>query len=146
MDEKKAQLIEIVGEGSVLDSPEIGESFSLDCDLSPPLSPRFMVKPRNADEVQKIVLWANETHTPLVPMSSGGPHFRGDTDPTAPESVIVDLSGMTRIPKIDRRNRLALIEPGVTYTQLQPALRKEGLRVITPLLPRSNKSVIASLL
>jgi FAD/FMN-containing dehydrogenase len=145
MDEKKAQLIEIIGEAGVLDSPEMGESFSLDRDLISPPSPCFMIKPGNADEVQKLVLWANETHTPLVPVSSGGPHFRGDTDPTA-ESVIVDLSGMTRIPKIDRRNRLALIEPGVTYTQLQPALQKEGLRVITPLLPRSNKSVIASLL
>jgi FAD/FMN-containing dehydrogenase len=146
MDEKKAQLIEIVGKVGVFDSPEIEESFSLDHDLIPPLKPRFMVKPRNADEVQKIVLWANETHTPLVPMSSGGPHLRGDTLPTAPESVIVDLSGMKRILKIDRRNRLALIEPGVTYAELQPELEKEGLRIIAPLLPRSNKSVVASLL
>jgi FAD/FMN-containing dehydrogenase len=146
MGEKKAQLIEIIGEAGVLDSPKMGESFSLDRDLILSLSPRFMVKPGNADEVQRIVRWANETHTPLVPMSSGGPRFRGDTVPTAPESVVVDLSGMTRIPKIDRRNRLALIEPGVTYTQLQPALEKEGLRIITPLLPRDNKSVIASLL
>jgi len=81
-----------------------------------------------------------------VPVSSGEPHLRGDTAPTAPESVIVDLSGMKRILKIDRRNRLALIEPGVTYGQLQPELQKEGLRIIAPLLPRANKSVLASLL
>jgi FAD/FMN-containing dehydrogenase len=48
--------------------------------------------------------------------------------------------------KIDRRNRLALIEPGVTYAELQPALQAEGLRMIAPLLPRRNKSVVASLL
>ena len=146
MDEKKARLMEIVGEAGVFDNPEIGESFSLDHDLIPPMQPRFMVKPRDVDEVQKIVLWANETLTPLVSVSSGGPHLRGDTLPTAPESVIVDLSGMKRILKIDRRNRLALIEPGVTYSQLQPELYKEGLRIITPLLPRDNKSVLASLL
>ena len=146
MDEKKARLMEIVGEAGVLDHPEVGESFSLDHDLIPPMKPRYMVKPRNVDEVQEIVLWANQTLTPLVPMSSGGPHFRGDTVPTAPESVIVDLSGMDRILKIDRRNRLALIEPGVTYTQLQPELRREGLRMVMPLLPRGNKSVIAGLL
>jgi FAD/FMN-containing dehydrogenase len=105
-----------------------------------------MVKPKNVDEMQKIVLWANQTQTPLVPMSSGEPHFRGDTLPTVSESVIVDLNGMKRILKIDRRNRLALIEPGVTYTELQPELQKEGLRIITPLLPRTNKSVIAALL
>ena len=146
MDEKKQRLKEIVGTASVFDNPEIGESFSLAHQLIPPLPPHFMVKPRNVDEVQKIVLWANETQTPLVPVSSGGPHFRGDSTPTAPEAVIVDLSGMQRILKIDRRNRLALIEPGVTYPQLLPELEKAGLRLIMPLLPRSNKSVIASLL
>jgi FAD/FMN-containing dehydrogenase len=146
MNKKKSELTEIVGEASVIDNPEIGDAFSLDHHLIPPLTPSFMVKPKNVDEVQKIVLWANQTQTPLVPVSSGGPHFRGDTLPTASESVIVDLSDMKRILKIDRRNRLALIEPGVTYTQLQPELQKEGLRIITPLLPRANKSVIASLL
>lgn len=146
MDEKKTQLMEIVGEARVLDNPDIGESFSLDRQLIPPLMPGFMIKPKNVDEVQNIVLWANQTQTPLVPVSSGGPHLRGDTLPTASESVIVDLSDMKRILKIDRRNRLALIEPGVTYTQLQPKLQQEGLRIITPLLPRANKSVIASLL
>jgi FAD/FMN-containing dehydrogenase len=146
MDEKKQRLMEIVGTTSVFDNPDIGEPFSLAHQLIPPLPPRFMVKPKNVDEVQKIVVWANETQTPLVPVSSGGPHFRGDSTPTAPEAVIVDLSGMQRILKIDRRNRLALIEPGVTYAQLQPELEKEGLRLIMPLLPRSNKSVIAGLL
>jgi FAD/FMN-containing dehydrogenase len=39
-----------------------------------------------------------------------------------------------------------LIEPGVTFAELQPVLHAEGLRMIAPLLPRGNKSVIASLL
>ncbi len=146
MDEKKARLIDLVGEANVLDNPEIGEPFSLDSRLIPPIPPRFRVKPRNVDEVQQIVLWANETSTPLVPLSSAGPHSRGGTLPAAPESVIVDLCGMNRILKIDRRNRLALIEPGVTYSQLLPELLKQGLRIATPLLPRKTKSVIASLL
>jgi len=143
MDEKKARLMEIVGDTGVVDKPGNGETFSLDHHLIPPLTPSLMVKPKNVAEVQEIVLWANQTRTPLIPVSSGGPHFRGDTLPTASESVIVDLSGMKRILKVDRRNRLALIEPGVTYTELQPELEKEGLRIITPLLPRKNKSVIA---
>jgi FAD/FMN-containing dehydrogenase len=146
MNEKKERLMEIVGKAGVFDNPEIEEPFSLDHNLIPPMKPSFMVRPKNVEEVQKVVLWANQTLTPLVPVSSGGPHFRGDTVPTAPESVLVDLSGMKRILKIDRRNRLALIEPGVTYGQLQHELQKEGLRIVMPLLPRGNKSVLASLL
>jgi hypothetical protein len=81
-----------------------------------------------------------------VPLSSGGPHFHGDTVPNCSQAVILNLIGMKRIIKIDRRNCLALIEPGVTFTELQLALAKEGLWLSAPLLPRSNKSVIASLL
>ena len=146
MDEKESRLMEITGDGGFLTKPEFEAAYSLDHTLIKPFSPFLQVQPRSVDEVQKIVLWANETQTPLVPISSGGPHFRGDTYPTTPEAVMVDLRGMNLILKIDRRNRLALIEPGVTYTELQSALREEGLRIISPLLPRKNKSVITSLL
>jgi FAD/FMN-containing dehydrogenase len=146
MDQNKSRLVEIVGNAGVFDGPDIGESFSLDHKLILTSKPSLLVKPRDVDEVQKIVLWANDTLTPLVPMSSGEPHFHGDTFPTAPESVIVDLREMKRILKINRRNRLALIEPGVTYSQLLPELRNEGLRIAMPLLPRANKSVLTSLL
>jgi FAD/FMN-containing dehydrogenase len=53
---------------------------------------------------------------------------------------------MNRILRVDRRNRMAVVEPGVTYAQLQPELAKEGMRVTPPLYPRANKSVVASLL
>lgn len=146
MENKKTQLEEIVGTAGVFEQPALNEPPSLDHYLIPPLKPRFLVRPKDTAEVQKIVLWANQTLTPLVPVSSGEPHFRGDTLPTSSEAVIVDLSEMKRIQKIDRRNRLALIEPGVTYSQLQPELQQAGLRLVMPLLPRTNKSVIASLL
>jgi FAD/FMN-containing dehydrogenase len=146
MEPQQARLAEIVGPDRVLDRPAMEESFSLDRYLVPGMRPSCKVKPRSVDEVQKIVLWANETRTPLIPVSSGPLHLRGGTLPTAPEAVMVDLSDMKRILRVDRRNRLALIEPGVTYGELQPVLQRHGLRIITPLMPRSAKSVIASLL
>ncbi len=53
---------------------------------------------------------------------------------------------MNKILRVDRRNRMVVIEPGVTYAQLQAELAKEGMRVTPPLYPRANKSVIGSLL
>ncbi len=106
----------------------------------------MVVKPANADEVQGIVKWANQTRTPLVPVSSGLPHFRGDSVPGSEGAVIVDLSGMNRIIMTDRRNRVAVVEPGVTFSKLQPELAKEGLRLSMPLLPRTSKSVLGSVL
>jgi len=146
MVDKKDELRKIVGAENVLDDPETIEVYSKDESFVPPRKPRLVVKPKNVDEVQGIVKWANQTSTPLVPISSGPPRFRGDTVPTLPEAVIVDLSGMKRIIKTDRRNRVAIVEPGVTFGQLQPELVKEGLRLTMPLLPRSTKSVVTSLL
>lgn len=146
MNRKKETLIGLVGKGNVYDDPETMEAYSRDQSFALQMTPSFVVEPGNVREVQEIVKWANQTRTPLVPVSSGAPRFHGDTVPSSAEAVIVSLSQMNQIIRIDRRNRMALIEPGVTYRQLQPELAREGLRLSTPLLPRMNKSVVASLL
>lgn len=146
MTEKKEELAKIVGKGNVLDDPGTLDAYSKDQSFVPTRKPRFVVKPDSVDEVQKIVQWANQTSTPLVPVSSGPPHFYGDSVPSATGAIIVDLTKMKRVIRIDRRSRMIIVEPGVTYSQLQPEVAKEGLKLSMPLLPRSNKSVIASLL
>ena len=118
VESEKAGLAAIVGEGKVLDGSGLLEGYSRDMSFRTPLKPWFVVKPGNPDEIQKIVTWANETRTPLIPVSSGLPHFNGDTVPTAAGAIIVDLSGMKQIIHIDHRNRMAMIEPGVTFSQL----------------------------
>jgi len=143
---KKDELIKIVGAENVINDPVTLDVYSKDHSFIPPRKPRMVVKPKSADEVQGIVKWANHTGTPLVPVSSGLPHFRGDTIPSSEGAVIVDLSGMNRIIMIDRRNRVAIVEPGVTFSKLQPELAKEGLRLSMPLLPRTSKSVLGSIL
>jgi len=143
---KKAALSAIVGSGFVSDDPDVLSRYAADESFATPRRPWFVVRPKEAAEVQALVTWANDTATPLVPVSSGPPHFHGDTVPSVAESVIVDLGRMNAIKRIDRRNRIAVIEPGVTYQKLKGALASEGLRISQPLLPRANKSVVASLL
>jgi FAD/FMN-containing dehydrogenase len=143
---KKEDLIGIVGKENVLDDPAVLEAYSWDQSFALPMKPSFVIKPENTGKVQEIVKWANLSRTPLVPVSSGPPHFHGDTVPGAAGAVVVDLRRMNHIVRVDRKNRMTLIEPGVTYSQLQSELAKEGLNLSTPLLPRANKSVIASLL
>ena len=146
MDKNKDELIKIVGTENVINDPATLDIYSKDHSFIPQMLPMMVVKPKNADEVQDIVKWANQTNTPLVPVSSGQPHFRGDSVPSSEGAVIVDLSGMKRIVMMDRRNRVAIVEPGVTYSELQPALAKQGLRLSMPLLPRASKSVLGSVL
>ncbi len=142
----KQDLIGLFGTDNVLDDPASLGSYARDQSFVLSIRPRFVVRPGSGDEVQALIVWANKTSTPLVPVSSGSPHFYGDTVPSVPGAVIVDLSRLNEIMRIDRRNRIVVIEPGVTYAQLQPELAKVGMRVTPPLFPRANKSVIASLL
>jgi FAD/FMN-containing dehydrogenase len=56
------------------------------------------------------------------------------------------MSGMQKIYSINKTFRIVIIEPGVTYGQLQKALKKEGLMLNVSLAPRAEKSVVASIL
>jgi FAD/FMN-containing dehydrogenase len=143
---KKEQLGAIVGPPHILDDAASLDGYGRDHSLVPALKPWFVVRPADGKQVQALVAWANQTRTPLIPVSSGPPHFHGDTVPSVPEAVIVDLGRLNAIRRIDTRNRIAVIEPGVTYGRLDAALAAEGLRISRPLAPRANKSVVASLL
>jgi hypothetical protein len=140
------ELVKLIGSSNVLDGPEILQDYSGDTSFTPRIEPRCIVKPADAGEVQAITKWANDTGTPLIPVSSGAPHFRGDTVPGVEGAVIVDLSRMKRIIRVDPVNKLVMVEPGVTYGELQPELEKEGLSAYMPLAPRGSKSVIGSVL
>ena len=140
------KLTEIVGAGNInVEQPTL-EEYSKDMSFVNAVKPGCIVKPKTMADIEAIVKLANETLTPLVPVSSGPPHFRGDTVPGIGGTIIVDLSGMKKIIKVDRTNRVAMFEPGVTFDELIPAVAKEGLRLNMPLLPRMSKSVTGSLL
>jgi len=140
------ELARIVGKDNILNDPETLKIYSGDCSFAPRKTPAFVVKPANVEELQGVVRWANEKHIPLVPVSSGTPHFRGDTVPSVDGAVIVDLRRMNKIIRVNHANRVAIVEPGVTFGELQTELAKEGLSAYIPLAPRSTKSVLASVL
>jgi FAD/FMN-containing dehydrogenase len=143
---QKEKLVEIIGAANVSDEQTALDSYSMDISFVNQIRPDFIVKPANAVQVEKIVRLANDTSTPLVPISSGSPHFRGDTVPSAGGAIIVDLRRMNKVIFVDRPRRVAMVEPGVTFGELIPAVKKEGLRLNMPLLPRKTKSVIGSML
>ena len=140
------KISKIVGSGKVTRGEQELSEYTKDFSFVNALRPRCIVKAETADQIKQIIQLANDTATPLVPVSSGPPHFRGDTVPAAGGSIIVDLSGMKKIIRVDRVNRVAMFEPGVTYSELMKAVAKEGLRLNLPLLPRQNKAVVGHLL
>ncbi|NLE10662.1 MAG: FAD-binding oxidoreductase, partial [Actinobacteria bacterium] len=142
----KQKLTKIVGGANVSDDAATLDAYSKDISFVNKVRPAYVVKPRSADEVRQLVAVANETLTPLVPVSSGAPHMKGDTVPGIGGAIVADLSGMNKIVFVDRPRRVCMVEPGVTFGELVEATKKEGIRLNMPLLPRSTKSVVGSLL
>ncbi len=140
--ELKLKLEDIAGKGNVFDDRDILMKYSRDKSLEEAGSPTFVVFPKDTQGLCTILEFANEKTLPVIPVSSGT-HNWGAALPRM-GGIVVDLSRWNNIQKIDKRNRAVRIEPGVTYGQLQDALKDEGLRALTPLLPRKDQSVLTA--
>ena len=141
MDEAmKVALTQIVGSERISDDEDMLSLYSR------AYPPSLVVWPTSTEEVAKIVKWANKNSIALAPVSSAGPKLRGSSLPKVKDAVVLDMNKMNNILRIDALNKVAMVEPGVTYDQLITELKKEGLRPLMPLLPKASKSVLASCL
>ena len=139
------ELTRAVGLENVSTDAATLKSCALDCSVVTGTTPDFIAYPHNKAEVREIVRIANDRHVPLVPVSSGPPRFHGDTLPSQ-GGIVVDFTRMRRIIQMDKVSRYVMIEPGVTFGELVPALARQGMRLNAPLAPRANKSVLTSCL
>ena len=139
-DAQEAEIEQILGKDNMSNSEEIISAYS------GKESPSLVVWPTCTEEIVKLVKWANRNAIPLIPVSSAGPKLRGSSLPKVKNAIAVDLNKMRKILRIDAKNKVAMIEPGITYDHLISELKKEGLRPLMPLLPKASKSVLASCL
>ncbi len=102
------------------------------------------VKASSEEEVQNILRIADSSGIPVTPYSTGA-NNQGAAIQSVP-GMILDLSEMKRIIDIDTISRNAVIEPGVSFEDLQTAARKKGLRALTPIEQPSSASVLATYL
>lgn len=136
----KSAMIKIVG------SDNISDHMNQLISYSGYKVPSIIVWPRNTNDVKLIVQWANKHKVPVIPRSSSSPDLRDSSIPRVSDSIVIDLSKMNEILRIDYHNKVVMIQPGVTYYNLLEELKKNGLRPAMPFLPPSTKSVLSSCL
>jgi len=140
----KDELAKIVGKENVSNAPADLLKYSKDRSLVPPGMPECVVCPTSSEKVSEILKWANKNNVPVVPVSSKE-HFNGGGVPRQ-GGVVMDLSKMNNILEIDEDLKKVRLEAGVTWAQLNGELAKKGLRVIMPLLPHADRSVLSDFL
>ena len=104
-----------------------------------------VLAPRSGEDVGAAIRLAVAHGVGLYPRSSTGPARLGRSRPEGP-GVVVDLSGMDGVLHVEPRERVAIVEPGVTFAALQGVLSPHGLRTGRPLLPPAGKSALAAAL
>lgn len=125
----------IVGKEHILLDKETRVCYSYDA-TNMNYMPDVVVYPRTAQEIAEIVKLANEHRFPVIPRGAGT-GFTGGSLPVEGGVVLV-LTKMNKIIKIDPENLLAIVEPGVVTFDLQQAVEKIGL--FYPPDPASLKS------
>ncbi len=122
------RLKEIVGEANVIQDSDKLKAYALDGKR-----PKVVVSPKTISEVSKVVAHANQQHLTIVPMGNGTKMGMGGV----PKKMdIVLLTGrLNRITDCDTDNLTLSVESGITLSEVQRRLSKEGKGYFLPLDP-----------
>jgi len=138
------ELAKIVGKKNVSNAKEDLLAYAHDYSLVSPGMADVVVWPKNSGEISKIVHYCNKNNIPLIPVSSKV-HFNGCTIPKQ-GGIVLDMTRMNSVLEVDTYNRKVKIEPGVTWGQITNVLNKKGMRIMMPLLPHPERSVLTDFL
>ncbi|WP_026424253.1 FAD-binding oxidoreductase [Actinokineospora inagensis] len=93
--------------------------------------PAYVVRPRTTDEVAGVLRLATEGRVPVTARGSGS-GLSGAAIPSA-DGIVVSFERMNSVLEIDPDNHVAVVQPGVTLTELDE--RTAGAGLVYPVYP-----------
>jgi glycolate oxidase len=133
------ELTAIVGRNNISTDKSEMEGYSYDeMPLATRYFPEVVVKPGDAQVVSKLLAFANKKRIPVTPRGAGT-GLSGGSIPIY-GGILLSLERMNRILEIDRENSVAVVEPGVTLSELCSEVEQQGLYY--PLYPGEMTATI----
>lgn len=127
MTDMTTQFSTIVGAHNVLTGDAIPEDYAHDEVLTKPAQrPAYLAKPATADEVAQLLKKASENGVPVTARGSGT-GLSGAAIPRA-DGLLISFERMNAVLEVDVTNQVAVVQPGVTLTELDAATAGTGLR------------------
>jgi len=83
----------------------------------------YIIYPKNKEEIQFILKFANQYLVKIYPISCGKNWGFGSSLPSENDTIVVNLKDFNSILDIDLENGHAIVTPGVTQEQLANALK-----------------------
>ncbi len=118
---------DIVGPTHLLTGDAISDDYGHDEALTipPQRPPAYLAKPASAEEVAALLKTATEHRVPVTARGSGC-GLSGAAQPVA-DGVLISFERMNAILEIDTDNHVAVVQPGVTLTELDAETARVGL-------------------
>jgi glycolate oxidase len=121
----KVLLSRALGPSKVVADRDACERFASDDSDMPGRTPDVVVLAETTEDVERALAVAREAGVPITPRA-GGTGRTGGATPVA-GGIVLSMLGMNAIVDIDRRERVAVVEPGVVLADFHAAVEKEGL-------------------
>jgi FAD/FMN-containing dehydrogenase len=111
------------------------------CSSETELKPEVVVWPKNTEQVQRLLLFANQGRQSVVFRGSG----TSTVDGCIGENVLlVSSERMNRVLRFDVKNKIIEVEPGMKITDLNTSLR--SLKLIFPLIPFNPAQTVGGMI
>jgi D-lactate dehydrogenase (cytochrome) len=128
MENSLEQLQALLGDGKVSTSPSVLEQHGRDENFPEVRPPLAVAYAESKEDVQIVLEWCRTWRIPLIPFGAGT-SLEGALVPARADIAVLslDLSRMNQVVSIQPDNFLAVVQPGMTRTALNEALRYTGL-------------------
>ena len=136
----KKRLSNIVGAGNVSDNPLDLEAYSY-CSSETKLKPKLVVWPQTTNQVRKVILYANQTHTPIIIRGSGTSPVNGCI---GENMLLLSSERMNKIIRLDLKNKVVEVEAGVRIKELNGVLSK--FKMMFPFVPLNTAKSIGGMI
>ncbi|MFQ6057087.1 MAG: FAD-binding oxidoreductase, partial [Methanosarcinales archaeon] len=122
---KLKELINIVGKENYVEDEAELISYSRDGFPGEWHMPEVVVRPETAEQVSRIMKFANKNKIPVTPRGAGT-SLAANSVPVK-GGILLDLQKMNKILKISSKDLQVVVQPGVVYDDLNLALKKYNL-------------------
>jgi D-lactate dehydrogenase (cytochrome) len=128
MDNGLEDLRNLLGKGKVSTSQSELEQHGRDENFPEVRPPLAVAYAESKEDVQTVLEWCRTRHIPIIPYGAGT-SLEGALVPAHHDAPVLslDLSRMNQVISIQPDNFLAVVQPGITRTALNDALRYTGL-------------------
>jgi FAD/FMN-containing dehydrogenase len=119
------KLQEILGADYVATDKETCYVYSRDCSLEKGFIPDVVIRPNTTEEVSQVLILANEQKVPIYPRGAAASLVLMGV-PLQSNSIVMDLTRMNRMVELDEDSMSVTVEAGITWGELETALKEKG--------------------